>query len=280
MIKLSPILEVYITNVCNLACRGCNRYNNYNFKGHQYWDDYADDFELWATKIDAELISIIGGEPTLNPDLEKWCSNLRRLWPNTEMMIASNGTYFRPEFDHFYDKYRVGFSITLHDINTASKIMKTWIKNAELDSFIPGFFFHQSNVIEENGYFTAYNSDKISAFNACGMKHSHTIHKGKLYKCPNVQLLPEFSKQFDLRLTKEQHDIMTSYKPLSADCTLSELQQFALDRDTPIEQCRLCPDKLEYRLAYGQDKIFNDFPHVNKVTFHNLKVYKDYLKNT
>jgi organic radical activating enzyme len=161
MIKLSPILEVYITNVCNLSCRGCNRYNNYNFKGHQLWDDYADDFELWATKIDADLISIIGGEPTLNPDLEKWCINLRRLWPNTEIMIASNGTYFRPEFNYFYDKYRVGFSITLHNTDTAEDIMNNWIKNAQISTFLPGFIFYQSNVIDKNGHFTVYDSDKM-----------------------------------------------------------------------------------------------------------------------
>jgi molybdenum cofactor biosynthesis enzyme MoaA len=39
------LLEVYITNVCNLSCRGCNRFNNYNFKGHQLWADHADEYE-------------------------------------------------------------------------------------------------------------------------------------------------------------------------------------------------------------------------------------------
>ena len=34
--------EFYITNVCNLNCTECNRFNNYHFSGHQRWDDYSD----------------------------------------------------------------------------------------------------------------------------------------------------------------------------------------------------------------------------------------------
>ena len=35
-----PNIEFYITNVCNIACPQCNRFNNWNFKGHQIWKDY------------------------------------------------------------------------------------------------------------------------------------------------------------------------------------------------------------------------------------------------
>ena len=31
--------EFYITNVCNLSCNGCNRFNNYKFRGFQRWED-------------------------------------------------------------------------------------------------------------------------------------------------------------------------------------------------------------------------------------------------
>lgn len=32
-------MEFYITNVCNLTCTGCNRFNNYKFKGFQRWTE-------------------------------------------------------------------------------------------------------------------------------------------------------------------------------------------------------------------------------------------------
>ena len=89
MIRLFPVVEFYITNVCNLTCRGCNRFNNYNFKGHQLWADHANAYEAWAKRLDLPRIVIIGGEPTLNPDLELWASNLRRLWPDSVIMIQT-----------------------------------------------------------------------------------------------------------------------------------------------------------------------------------------------
>ena len=92
MIRLFPVVEFYITNVCNLTCRGCNRFNNYNFKGHQRWVDHASAYETWSKRLDLPRITVIGGEPTLNPDLELWASNLRRLWPDAVIMIQTNGT--------------------------------------------------------------------------------------------------------------------------------------------------------------------------------------------
>lgn len=87
-----PILEFYITNVCNLNCENCNRLNNYKFSGHQKWSEWADTCKEWSNKIDLRLMRILGGEPTLNPDFKEWVYGLRKLWPNTEFEITTNGT--------------------------------------------------------------------------------------------------------------------------------------------------------------------------------------------
>ena len=153
MIKLFPVVEFYITNVCNLDCRGCNRFNNYNFKGHSYWDDTADEIEKWSKRLDLPRITILGGEPTLNPDLEKWCSNLRRLWPMAVIMIQTNGTYQRPEHLTFWEKYKVGFGLSLHDPKTADKLKEKWRSNAGI---IEAYTFHQSAVIHKDNHFTLH----------------------------------------------------------------------------------------------------------------------------
>ena len=92
MIRLFPVVEFYITNVCNLTCRGCNRFNNYNFKGHQRWTEHAEAYEAWSKRLDLPRICIIGGEPTLNPDLESWVMNIRRLWPDAiDIFVGTTG---------------------------------------------------------------------------------------------------------------------------------------------------------------------------------------------
>ena len=87
-----PQVEFYVTNVCNYNCEGCNRFNNYYFKGHKYWDEHCTEYEEWGRKVDIDTITIIGGEPTLNPDLINWVSGISRIWPNATLKIATNGS--------------------------------------------------------------------------------------------------------------------------------------------------------------------------------------------
>ena len=111
---LDSVIEFYITNQCNLACTNCNRFNDHDFRGHYYWEDSADSVTAWSQRINASMIVIIGGEPSLHPELETWVSNLRRLWPDTEIMIQSNGTDLKIDRRLFYNKYRVGWGVSLH----------------------------------------------------------------------------------------------------------------------------------------------------------------------
>ena len=95
MIVTKPVInevEFYITNVCNYNCDNCNRLNNYYFSGHQLWKDYANVYSEWSKKIDISKISILGGEPLLNPSLMDWLVGLRELWPSAAINIVSNGT--------------------------------------------------------------------------------------------------------------------------------------------------------------------------------------------
>lgn len=276
MIRLFPVVEFYITNVCNLSCRGCNRFNNYNFKGHQLWNEHADAYEAWSKRLDLPRITIIGGEPTLNPDLELWAMNLRRLWPEAVIMVQSNGTYQREMHFDLWFKYRVGFGLSLHDPNTAEEIKSHWFKNGQkMAGFIEAFTFHQSSVIEQNGKFTLHKSDPKKAFNACDMKHDHTMYQGKLYKCPAMSNLPDFDQQFKLELDIRQRELLYKYKPLLSDCSESDLQKFLATKDTHIDQCEFCPENLEWHTALGnnQDNLKKpNFPPT--VTEQELKFYR------
>lgn len=86
-----PKVEFYITNVCNLTCQRCNRFNDYNFKGWQRWSDYEKIYEQWADKVEIDQIVILGGEPLLNPSINDWVLGLNRLWFKN-VQILSNGT--------------------------------------------------------------------------------------------------------------------------------------------------------------------------------------------
>jgi hypothetical protein len=51
-----PKAEFYITNVSNLTCSRCNRFNDHAFKGWQKWSDYEQAYKNWSEKIQINQI--------------------------------------------------------------------------------------------------------------------------------------------------------------------------------------------------------------------------------
>jgi len=118
--------EIYITNVCNLSCTHCQSFNNFAFKGHQLWSEYQDEYTKLSTRIDFDRLQIIGGEPTLNPDFEKWVIGISNLWPNSKLEISTNGSRLDKINDTIYQvlsKNNGLLWLTGHDINTYNKML-------------------------------------------------------------------------------------------------------------------------------------------------------------
>ena len=132
--------EIYITNVCNYSCTHCQSLNNFAFKGHQLWQDYYDEYAALSNVIEFDTIQIIGGEPTLNPDFEKWVDGISNLWPNSKLQIATNGTRLDKLDDKIYNillKHKGTLWMTCHDIQLYDGFLafsKTFLKNIISDT--------------------------------------------------------------------------------------------------------------------------------------------------
>ena len=116
-------VDVYITNVCNLTCQNCNRFNNFDFRGWQRWSDYQAQYEQWGKLVKLTAVTIMGGEPFLNPTLIDWVQGINRIF-GIEVQILTNGTRFR----HASDLYDALFfkhdtrpynhiGVSLHDLD-------------------------------------------------------------------------------------------------------------------------------------------------------------------
>ena len=143
--------EFYITNVCNLNCSRCNRYNNYAFSGHLNWDDHAEEYQQWSKKLNISCIGILGGEPLLNPGLEKWIRGVSDLWPTSTIQILTNGTQF-DRWPGLYDllaeyQGRIRITVNRHNAEQTSATL------TRIEQFYPGPY-RKYYVSPENGYFT------------------------------------------------------------------------------------------------------------------------------
>lgn len=250
--NLDSVIEIYITNECNLSCKNCNRYNNYNFSGHYSWQKNQQAIMTWSKRITAPTITIIGGEPMLHPDLYEWAELVTTAWPESQVLIQSNGTIRHPRLADIKHNFRknIGVAASLHQAG----LMKLLKKNRYIPSqeIIDNTEFTECALVDRGTHFEVHDSDPAKAFESCAMRYSHTIFEGHLYKCPMVAVLPEFVKQYQVNLTADQHSLLSNYQSLAPDCSPEQLDQFVNTRNCHIEQCRLCPEN-----------------HVlNKVTFH------------
>lgn len=116
--KLIHNVEFYITNVCNLNCTNCNRFNNFDFRGYQKWSDYQGTYEKWAKYVRLQRVTLLGGEPLLNPTILDWIDGINRLW-NVPTQILTNGTRLN-SVKGLYEKLA-------NPLNPAEPGIKNWV---------------------------------------------------------------------------------------------------------------------------------------------------------
>lgn len=263
--------EFYITNVCNLSCTGCNRFNDYNFSGYQSWHDYHDVYKHWSQQLNIGTVSILGGEPMLNPTFMDWVRGVRELWPRSPMRIITNG--FRLDkckdlYSMIKDDTNISIWVGLHNKQHRREILGkvrnflcepcTLEFNSEnyYQQFLTvtdingvkirieyNWWFHQGAIVKTNlGKLTLHQSDPEVAHETCHMKTCHHFIRGELFKCGVVALLPEFDQQHKFDLDVQDRHLLTNYKPLRLDDSQEDKIAFLENIKKPIAACRFCPE--------------------------------------
>jgi organic radical activating enzyme len=275
-------IEFYITNVCNLSCEGCNRFNNFRFRGTQKWSDYSPVYEQWSTLIDIDQKIILGGEPLMNPTLLDWIAGIQTFWPKNPLQVLTNG-YYLDKITGLYDtcrQYNAWVGISRHrDDNLElleskieaflGRIVTKKVTERENDgkeySYFNGkvhafmwdqYHFYESSLINEGTHYKLHNSDPEIAHAHCPHANHKNLHfsKGMLYKCASVDLIPELDRQVGLLMTDQDRKMYSGYKPLTVDNFESYHNKFIASLDAPIPHCKFCPQQYNYKKISAEQK--------------------------
>jgi len=271
-------VDFYITNVCNLTCDRCNRFNNFDFKGWQRWSDYEQTYTKWSELVQLRAITIMGGEPFLNPSLNEWIQGLNRLF-GIEIQVLTNGSRFKNSKDLYpLFLYRSPQTQALNHIGVSLHNMADWeVMREDIHYFLEGpvkeykkgdpeniwnsdWFFIDKNGIMVNVYvsnnfgnasikvneysrFVLHNNPIDLAHQNCAFVKWKSYHfiKGKLYKCGPAALMPEFDLQHPFDISDEDRLLLNSYKALDPDNYADYNEEFFNNLDNPIAQCKFCP---------------------------------------
>lgn len=276
-------VEFYITNNCNLTCSGCNRFNDRNFTGYQKWQDYASDYQQWASQLDIGYMSIMGGEPLMNPTFYQWLDGIMQLWPGRRVIIPINGTLLH-KHQRLYPVLQHNSNVML-DVSLHNKQQKAAIVQ-QIHDFLVGpcthefdntrylekltitdangvrvvvrhsWWFHQGALTTDTvtGRPTLHTSDPERAHAICHSQTCHHFDRGRLYKCGPSALFPELDRQFGLELTDRQRQLMLSVRSLAADDAPQVKQQFLSGIKDSIPQCEFCPEKYQGQQIFSIEK--------------------------
>lgn len=285
MRKIPNKVDFYITNVCNLTCERCNRFNNFDFKGWQRWSDYEEIYTQWSKLVELRAITVMGGEPTLNSTLGDWIQGLNRLF-DVEVQILTNGTRFK-HIKNLYPLFinSVGrngannhIGVSLHLLNEIDSLLadieyfaggpiqifpkgqNRWGSDWEIrDSNGLSINIYKSNEfgnsaikIAPNGRYTLHNTDPFVSHQNCAFVRWKSYHfiRGNLYKCGPAALLPEFDQQHHFDISDQDREILHSYQALNPSNFLGYQQEFFDNLDNPIAQCKFCPATHDTKLIY------------------------------
>ncbi|MBW7967162.1 radical SAM protein [Bradyrhizobium sp. BR 10261] len=247
-------LEIHAWDGCNLSCESCSHYSSLGLRGGPSDDDCRNWMMPWSSRLRPKIFSIVGGEPTLNPNLAEIVQSVGELWPDSRIRLVTNGfllkrhpklpeimapiserAYIEVSSHHGGAEYQSRFA-------PVRDICAEWQQRFGLDIRIrPADARWTRRYWAAGSSVTFPDGEPRAAWEACEGKRCRQIFEGQLWKCPPIayfELLAK-SNQIDERWIKLAH----SYKALDPACSDEELTAF-LSREEE-EVCRLCPSKLE-----------------------------------
>ena len=274
------ILEIHLVDHCNLNCGGCNHFS-------PIAEPWFIDVEHFRNQMIAArdnipnigLLILIGGEPTLHPNLLEICQIAREIFPSldTHIGVFTNGLNLAQVKEHEaeYKKISVGFSICSYPGQTNLDEVQ-YIEDHHLGSYNNTRIFMMQTIVDEEG--TGNYVDNF--FNCC--RHQIpclTLKDYKLYMCPFAAHVEHYFKKCGKPMPESEGDYI-DIRSLGGD--LDKLQEFCF---TPKPICSYCyhggsatvwhrsfRDVTEYNTLLSE-LYFNDYNRYEKI----INANKDYF---
>lgn len=211
-------LEIQVVNHCNLNCSGCNHFSPLAKKWFMPIEEFIENLILIKQKLPSiKELMILGGEPTLHPQLAKLCLIARTLFPDIIISILTNGLVLQDwtfqQFEEIYSS-NVSFCVSQYyeqDYGWLPEIKARYPGLLSLES--KARFVFDSDLVNvdgtENGKenFFSCSKHKLPCF---------TIKNKKIYICPFSAHIEHFCDRFNVSIPEHPSD----YLDLTQDVVL------------------------------------------------------------
>lgn len=234
-------IECNIDKHCNLNCKGCDHFAPIAEQEFLPVEEFSQDMNeihrLFAEK-DGEF-HLLGGEPTLHPDLVEFLYITRKNLPNAKIVLDTNGTLLKRMPEKFYDaciQYNISISVTRYPISIDYDELGKWIREKGISYEYLGSSEGGRTLWKFPLDFSG-SQNPVESFNACRNANScWTLERGRLYTCSIAPNMPIFERRFHKGILLSDGDGIDIYKAENAD----EISEYLA---SPMPCCRYCDVK-------------------------------------
>lgn len=227
-------LEIQVVDHCNLNCAGCNHFSPLATPWFIDINDFRNQVIMANEKIpNIKVFMIVGGEPTLHPQLFELCKIAREIFPKekTQLKVLSNGLNMKNIIKHKkeYLDMDIMFDITAYSNYTNYEEVEECQEYGIAFNHQERLFMRQQ-LVNENGdtdpakAYYQYCPHEIPCF---------TLKNYKIYICPFSAFLDIYCKKYNLNIPEEEED----YLRLEDINSLDDLHNFIF---SPKKICKYC----------------------------------------
>lgn len=242
--------EISLADHCNLSCQMCDHFSQLSEEWfvdlEQLKKDMRQMGEIFAHEIGA--ITLLGGEPTLHPDLLEIIQYTRGQFPHTELIVLTNGVLLTKlensssgNLWEVLKEYDVHVTVTVYPVKLDYVAIEEKAKEY-------GIALKMSSDIHAT---EATKQTKISDKHTMDLNgtvpKSHCVHclyfnkfnvlkDGRYYMCPVQAHINIFNKRFDTNLQYMEGDYLDIYQ-------VKDWHEFAEFGSRWVPFCRFCDQK-------------------------------------
>jgi len=249
--RLIRNLELHVTHACNLTCDSCSHYSNHGHKGHTALEDAERWMAEWMPRLEPQVFSLLGGEPTIHPQFPQFIPLVRKHWPRTHIRIVTNG--------FFLDRHPGLPAVLQADPNVAVYLSIHHESPAYVQKMLPGaqllakwrdeLGIRHEATLSARSWTRRYSGhgasmmpftdgDPRSSWEHCPARFCPQLHEGSLWKCAPLAYLPMQDQRFAIDDAWKPY---LGYAPLAANCSDDELDEFLAREDEAV--CAMCPSQ-------------------------------------
>lgn len=250
MVEVIPDqLEIHVSHACNLSCESCSHYSQLHFKGNLSLETAEQWYGMWSSRLNPRRVSLLGGEPALNPLLTQHITLARRYWNDSEIRLTTNGLLLERHpclpvelskcHKHLLQVSRHYSGGTFDgQFDSIIRLCERWKQIYGLNYIISDAFGKWTRrYFLLDGKLTPFNDgNPAESWRICKCRKCTQLFDGKLWKCPIVAYFAMASGKTNAGC---EWDVMRKYKPLSHDCTDEQFNLFFQLKEESV--CALCP---------------------------------------